>query len=91
MTKTEALERFRREVCEKADKMRDTPDDPPLATDQDIDWYSMSVGYFLGIGASITVAYSAAIEARYTHNYWIGGVTISVPTIDKILKGPERE
>lgn len=35
------------------------------------DWHSLSIGFFVALGANEDQAYNLAREARYTHEYWI--------------------
>ena len=55
-----ALNRFQREVCERA-----TDIDPH----GDRDWYSMSYGFFLAVGLDPEEATRCALEAK-DKSYW---------------------
>lgn len=52
---------FKTEVCDKSQDI-----DP----EEDEDWSSLSLGYFLAKGLSIEEAQNLACEVRYTHHYW---------------------
>jgi hypothetical protein len=57
------IEQFKNEVCgDFGIKL----DDEIL----EIDWYSLSIGWFLAKGASVQDAADLAREARYKHQYW---------------------
>lgn len=64
MTKYEMLCKFRDEVC--MNKALNS-EDSILA---DSDWFDMSLGYFLALGASPDCASELALEARYKKQYW---------------------
>ncbi len=55
------LEEFKKEVCERAKEV-----DPQ----EELDWYALSIGFFLAKGATLEEAEKLAVEARYTHQYW---------------------
>lgn len=55
------LAKFKTEVCERSEQV-----DPG----GDLDWYGLSIGFFLACGATPDQANDLAIEARYTHKYW---------------------
>lgn len=61
VTKEEALERFRTEICRREDEV-----DP----EGECDWYDLSIGFFIGIGVKPLNAHEYACEARYVHEYW---------------------
>lgn len=56
------LEAFRKDVCAKSAKI-----DP----DESLDWFALSIGFFLARGATISKAHTLAIKARYKHHYWL--------------------
>lgn len=58
----EALRRFKEEICEQYGGD---------GTTDDLHWYDMSVGYFLGIGVPLEGAFELASQARYEHGYWM--------------------
>lgn len=41
--------------------------DPEL---DELDWYDMSIGFFLALGLSVEDAYAVATECMYTRQYW---------------------
>lgn len=65
MSREELLAAFRKDVCDKHAAV-----DP----DAERDWMDLSYGYFLAKGATPDEAWEVAIEARYTHGYWLPGV-----------------
>ena len=56
-----AIDKFREEVCDKSDEI-----DP----DGNLDWYDMSIGFFLACGLSVDDATTAACWVRYEKLYW---------------------
>lgn len=38
--------------------------------DDVIDWFSLSIGFFLAKGLNIKKAYELSLDARYKHEYW---------------------
>jgi hypothetical protein len=61
ITKEQATEKFKAFCHSSAAK------DPEL---DELDWYDMSVGFFLALGLSVEDAYDVATKCRYTHKYW---------------------
>ena len=59
--KEHAEERFKNEVCSKADE---------IDLDDEIDWKDMSIGFFLACGLSVEQAKSLATDVRYNKQYW---------------------
>ena len=57
------LEAFRTEVCLRGEEI-----DP----NEEEDWHSLSIGFFIAKGASPKEARKLALEARYRHEYWCG-------------------
>jgi hypothetical protein len=57
------LIKFRDEICGERGKELDREHD-------ELDWFSLSVGFFLANGASIGEALGLAITARYNYQYW---------------------
>lgn len=62
VTKKYALEKFKKEVCENSKEI-----DP----NEEYDWYSLSLGFFLALGANVEDASKWCIEVRYDHRYWM--------------------
>lgn len=58
------LTAFRDEVCVRANDI-----DP----DDSLDWYSVSIGFFLARGVEIGMARALALKARHEHMYWPNG------------------
>lgn len=56
----EYLEKFKK-ICELSDRL-----DP----DNELDWYSLSIGFFIAHRLSMKYAHELAIEAKYKHQYW---------------------
>jgi hypothetical protein len=56
-----AVGRFRKEVCARMNTV-----DP----NGELDWYTLSFGFFLACGLSVTRATSMAIYVRYEKGYW---------------------
>ena len=56
-----AIKRFRKEVCGRSESI-----DPY----EDLDWYAMSIGFFLALGIPIDDAARLASWARYDQQYW---------------------
>lgn len=52
---------FKLDVCEGAASIDPT---------RELDWFSLSIGYFLAEGVPIEEAEVLAEETRYTHGYW---------------------
>jgi len=63
MTREEAYEKFKSEVCSY-----------PRTVDpgDEVDWFDLSVGYFLALDFPIDEVYEMAREVRYKLNYWWG-------------------
>lgn len=61
MTKEEVKEAFRKEVCEKWQE---------VDLDSRLDWYDLSIGFFLAKGLNIKEAHELASEVRYKYEYW---------------------
>jgi len=61
LTKEEALELFKQEVCFKSNQ---------IDFYQERDWNDLSYGFFLAKGFSPSDAEDLAIKARYTFQYW---------------------
>lgn len=36
----------------------------------ELDWYSLSIGFFTALGLSKEIVTDLALDARYTHGYW---------------------
>jgi hypothetical protein len=62
MTNEEALQSFKRNVCDRAEEV-----DP----DDQYDWFSLSMGYFLAIGCTLNQAHNLSLDARYKEGYWV--------------------
>lgn len=48
-------------------------ENPPADPEEDLDqrdWYDMSIGFFLALGATVAQAHHLAVKARYEHQYW---------------------
>ena len=62
MTREKAYEKFKSEVCEDSEK-----------ADQldELNWYDLSVGFFLALGFPINEVHKMAREVRYQLNYWM--------------------
>lgn len=47
--------------------------DPELKIDpgEELDWFAMSLGFFLARGLSLDAAHAAALHARYEFHYWM--------------------
>lgn len=56
-----AVERFRTEVCERSSEV-----DPS----EELDWYSLSLGFFIACGLTPDIATDMAIHVRYDLGYW---------------------
>lgn len=39
---------------------------------KEIDWYDMSLGFFIALGLPIEQAEELACHVRYDENYWLG-------------------
>ena len=63
MTKEEALDKFKA-LMQNQNKTWEI--DP----EEGLDWFSVSVGYFLALGLSPSDAIDLAIHARYDKHYW---------------------
>jgi hypothetical protein len=61
MTDEELLELFKNEVCLHSKEV-----DPP----DEEDWYSLSLGFFIGKGTGIEKAHDLSRLVRYTYHYW---------------------
>ena len=62
-----ALLKFKEEVCDNA-----------LALNaDDMDWHTLSFGFFLALGFDAEQAYLMASDVRYVHGYWQGGQWMS--------------
>lgn len=61
MTKDEAISAFKN-FC-----LSSQSEDEEL---EEVEWYDMSIGYFLALGLDVETSIEAAIECRYTHQYW---------------------
>jgi len=57
----DAVLRFKREVCERRDDV-----DP----DEEQDWFSLSLGFFLALGIDADRAYSLSTWVRYDQQYF---------------------
>lgn len=62
MTKKKLLEEFKKFAIENGKIV-----DSELT---ELDWYDMSIGWFLAKGASLNQAVECALDARYKHEYW---------------------
>jgi hypothetical protein len=60
--KNKLFELFKSKVCMKEDKI-----DP----NSELDWYSLSLGFFLALDITPDDAHELSIEARYNHHYWL--------------------
>lgn len=45
-------------------------DDNKIDPAEEQDWMSLSLGFFIALGATSAEAHDMALEARYTHKYW---------------------
>ena len=52
---------FKRKICDRADEIDPT---------SELDWYSLSIGFFMALGLDSARAGDYANEARYTYGYW---------------------
>ncbi len=59
-TDQELFQQFKAEVCEN----------PDLTDDFEMDWYSLSVGFWLARGVQLKRCHSLAVQARYEYRYW---------------------
>lgn len=48
----------------------ETDDDKKIDPSEEQDWYSLSLGYFLGKGLSLDEAHSLSLYVRYDEKYW---------------------
>lgn len=55
------LIRFRDEVCLNRELVEAM---------EDVDWFGMSLGWFLANGCDFETAHGLALDARYVHEYW---------------------
>jgi hypothetical protein len=60
--KDRLLEEFRMGIC-----LRHKQVDP----DEELDWFSLSYGFFIARGASIDDAHTLSRHARYDLQYWL--------------------
>ena len=58
------IERFKREICEQGSTI-----DPG----GELDWYALSIGFFLACGLNMDDAGRLACWARYSKEYWQPG------------------
>jgi hypothetical protein len=58
---SEELKQFKLEICDRAKEV-----DPK----DHLDWYSLSIGYFMAKRIDIKQAIALATIARYTYKYW---------------------
>lgn len=56
------LEDFRKEICESKEIIQAT---------NDLNWFELSIGWFLAKGVDIDRAWDMAREVRYTYGYWL--------------------
>lgn len=54
-------EQFKQEICEREKEI-----DP----NEELDWFSMSIGYFIAKGLSVQDAFNLASEVRYVDEYF---------------------
>ena len=55
------LDAFKKDIC----------DDPKLSKDEEMDWFVLSLGYFIGKGLSYEESYKLSIHLRYHLQYWM--------------------
>lgn len=55
------LMQFKEDVCNKANEI----------DADELDWFALSIGYFMAKGCSFERAHHWAMEARYKHHYWM--------------------
>jgi hypothetical protein len=55
------LREFKRKVCDNSKE---------VDSSNELEWYSLSIGFFLAMGLSVDQAYDYAIAARYDYKYW---------------------
>jgi hypothetical protein len=60
--KNEMFDLFKLKVC-----MRENQIDPS----SELDWYSLSLGFFLALDITPDEAHELSREARYNHHYWL--------------------
>jgi len=61
LTPSDMLDKFKLEVCAKTEDI-----DP----DEERDWFCLSIGYFLALGAGPELSHELARTARYKYGYW---------------------
>lgn len=55
------LESFKTDICANA---------KTIDSEDEFDWYDLSIGYFLAKGLDIDAAVDLALIARYDEHYW---------------------
>lgn len=55
------IQRFRLEVCRRG---------RAIDSSEDLDWFSLSIGFFIACGIKPARAYDLATHVRYDKQYW---------------------
>lgn len=62
MTREKAYKKFKSEICEKHETAEGC---------DEMNWYDLSVGFFLALKFPITEAHVMARKVRYSFKYWM--------------------